>query len=175
MRLLAGVVVGVLVAMSLWFVLAARPIGEGAPPPPAAMAPADPRSGDADARLAALEAEVRRLAAEAAALAELHYKPARRASAVRIHEVCVAGAVVQVSLIDESGGRHVVWAGADPTQRPGAFEVRFAPTGYRVRGVHVLLDTNKSPGWSEIDAVELAGPDGSAWAREAKASSAYGQ
>jgi hypothetical protein len=105
---------------------------------------------------------------------EVAYKPARRASAVRIHEVCVAGEVVQVLLIDEGGRAHEVWAGADPTTTPGVFEVRFAQTGYRVKAVRIVLDTNKRPGWSEIDAVELVGPDGNAWASDATASSSYG-
>jgi hypothetical protein len=106
---------------------------------------------------------------------ELGYRPARRASAVRIHEVNVAGEVVQVELIDEGGNRHRAWAGDDPTARPGVFEVRFATTAYLVRKVRIVLDTDRRAGWSEIDAVELLGPDGRAWAVEASASSAYGQ
>jgi hypothetical protein len=54
------------------------------------------------------------------------------------------------------------------------FEIRFAPTGFRVRAVRIVLDTNKRPGWCEIDAVELLGPDGSSWAQDATASSSYG-
>lgn len=106
---------------------------------------------------------------------ELGYQPARRASALRIHEVSVAGAVVEVIAVDEGGRRHQLWAGVDPTPRPGVFEVRFAPTTYRVRSVRIVLDTDKRQGWSEVDAVELVGPDGNAWASEAKASSSYGQ
>jgi hypothetical protein len=104
---------------------------------------------------------------------ELGYSPARRASAVRIHEVCVPGAVVQVILVDAAGRRHKAWEGVDPTTQPGVFEVKFAPTAYAVRAVRIVLDTDKRPGWSEIDAVELVGPDGSAWAAGATASSAY--
>jgi hypothetical protein len=106
---------------------------------------------------------------------EVGYQPARRASAVRIHEVCVAGAVVQVFVVDEAGRRHEVWAGVDPTAVPGVFQVAFAPTAFRVKAVRIVLDTDKKPGWSEIDAVELLGPDGRAWASEATASSSYGQ
>jgi hypothetical protein len=36
-----------------------------------------------------------------------------------------------------------------------------------------VLDTSR-PGWNEIDAVELVGPDGRAWAVRAVASSNYG-
>jgi len=105
---------------------------------------------------------------------ELGYVP-RRASAVRIHEVNVAGEVAEIHLIDERGDRHRVFTGADPTTRPGVFEVAFPPTAYRVRGVRLVLDTNRKPGWGEIDAVELLGPDGSGWAVSAVASSSYGQ
>jgi hypothetical protein len=54
------------------------------------------------------------------------------------------------------------------------FELRFAPTAWRVKAVRLVLDTDKRPGWCEIDAVELFGPDGSAWAHDATASSSYG-
>jgi hypothetical protein len=106
---------------------------------------------------------------------ELGYRPARRASAIRIHEVNVAGAVVQVSVVDESGRRHEVWAGVDPTGTPGVFQVSFPTTSFRVKAVRIVLDTDKRPGWSEIDAVELLGPDGNGWGHEAIASSSYGQ
>jgi hypothetical protein len=105
---------------------------------------------------------------------ELAYQPARRANALRIHEVCTAGEIVQVFLVDEAGQRHEVWAGADPTAVPGVFELRFAPTGYRVKAVRIVLDTDRKPGWCEIDAVELLGADGNAWAHDATASSSYG-
>ena len=98
-----------------------------------------------------------------------------RANAVRIHEVYVPGAVSQIFLYDEGGGRHEVWSGVDPTSQPGVFEVTFATTSYSVKAVRIVLDTNRRPGWSEIDAVELVGPDGSAWATDASASSSYGQ
>lgn len=106
---------------------------------------------------------------------EVGFDPPRRANAIRIHEVCVAGAVSRVVAIDESGGRHVVWSGVDPTSVPGVFEVAFAPTGFRVARVRIELDTDRASGWSEIDAVQLAGPDGTAWASSASASSTFGQ
>jgi hypothetical protein len=48
-------------------------------------------------------------------------------------------------------------------------------TPYRVRVLRLTLDTDLRPGWSEIDAVELIGPDGRAWASSATASSSYGE
>jgi len=106
---------------------------------------------------------------------ELTYDPPRHASGVRIFEVNVPGGVVEVETVDEGGTRRSVWKGTDPTTAAGVFEVTFQPTGYRVRRVRISLDTSKRSGWEEIDAVELVGPDGRAWATGASASSTYGQ
>jgi hypothetical protein len=106
---------------------------------------------------------------------ELAYDPPRRASAVRIFEVNVAGGVVGVETVDEAGTRRTVWKGNDPTTTPGVFEVTFAATPYRVRAARIVLDTSKRSGWEEIDAVELVGPDGRAWAGGASASTSYAQ
>jgi hypothetical protein len=106
---------------------------------------------------------------------ELGYDPPLRASGVRIFEVCVAGAVAEITAVDERGGRHQLWAGADPTSSPGVFELDFPATSFRVRALRLTLDTDRRPGWSEIDAVELLGPDGRAWATTASASSSYGR
>jgi hypothetical protein len=106
---------------------------------------------------------------------ELDYDPPRAASSVRIFEVCVAGAIASVVAIDEDGGRHELWSGVDPTASPGVFECSFPATSFRVRTLRLTLDTNRSSGWSEIDAVELVGPDGRAWASSARASSSFGR
>lgn len=106
---------------------------------------------------------------------ELSYQPPRRANALRIHEVNVPGEIIQVHLIDEAGGSRVIWSGDDPTTQPGVFELRFNPTSYRVQRVRIVLDSDKKQGWGEIDAVQMLGPDGSAWAASARASSSYGQ
>jgi hypothetical protein len=105
---------------------------------------------------------------------ELQYAPALRASSVRIFEVNAAGAVTAVVGLDERGGRHELWSGPDPTATPGVFEVSFPVTPFAVSRLRVVLDTNRTPGWNEIDAVELCGPDGRAWASHAVASSEYG-
>ncbi len=106
---------------------------------------------------------------------ELSYDPPMKASAVRIFEVCVAGCVARITGIDERGGAHELWAGDDPTLEPGPFEVTFPATAFRVSALRITLDTNRRPGWSEIDAVELIGPSGRAWASAAAASSSYGK
>jgi hypothetical protein len=106
---------------------------------------------------------------------EVVYDPPRRASGVRIFEVNVPGGVVEIETVDEGNGRRSVWKGTDPTATPGVFEVSFAATSYKVRSVRIILDTSRRTGWEEIDAVELVGPDGRAWAAGASASSSYGQ
>jgi hypothetical protein len=105
---------------------------------------------------------------------ELDYKPARRGDTIRIFEVNSAGAVVAVDATDETGEVHTLWAGVDPTLTPGVFEIRVSPSSYRIRSLSIVLDTDLRPGWNEIDCVELIGPDGRAWASDARASSWYG-
>lgn len=105
---------------------------------------------------------------------ELAYETPLRASAVRIFEVNSAGAVARVVGIEPGGARHLLWEGLDPTATPGVLEVRFATTAFRIARVLVVLDTDRAPGWNEIDAVELVGPDGRAWADGGSASSSYG-
>jgi hypothetical protein len=94
---------------------------------------------------------------------------------VRIFEVNAAGAVSAVIGYDESGREHRLWAGDDPTEMPGAFEVAIPATKFRVARLRIVLDTDRTPGWNEVDAVELVGPDGRAWAARAVASSEYGR
>jgi hypothetical protein len=106
---------------------------------------------------------------------ELTYPQAMRASQMRIFEVAAAGAVTSVILIEPSGTQHIVWTGIDPTAVPSIFEVTFAITNYNVKRVRIVLDTNRTPNWNEIDAVELVGPEGRAWASDASASSSYSE
>ncbi|MHC4550300.1 MAG: hypothetical protein ACYTEZ_16135 [Planctomycetota bacterium] len=104
---------------------------------------------------------------------ELGYRQPRRVHTIRIFEVNRAGAVVRIEAVDEAGVRRTVWKGDDPTRTPGVFEVTIRPTAYRVRLVRLILDTNRASGWNEIDAVEIVGPNGRAWAASATASSTY--
>lgn len=104
---------------------------------------------------------------------ELTYEPPLRVSVARIYEVNVAGAVTRLEGFDSAGKRHVLWSGSDPTATPGVLELTFAPTSYRVARVRITLDTDIRSGWNEIDAVELAGPDGRDWASGARASSSF--
>jgi hypothetical protein len=105
---------------------------------------------------------------------ELTYRNPLRAAQLRIFEVNSAGAVVEVQTTDDRGQWRTLWQGSDPTSRPGVFDVKIPTTAYRVRKVRLILDTSRRPGWNEIDAVEIVGPDGRAWASSAIASSSYG-
>ncbi len=105
---------------------------------------------------------------------ELTYSPPLRASSVCIFEVNSPGAITALIAFDEQGGEHALWSGTDPTQTAGPFEIEFPSTAYRVARIRVVLDTDRRQGWNEIDAVELIGPDGRAWASGAVASSEYG-
>ena len=105
---------------------------------------------------------------------ELTYDPPLRASRVRIFEVNSAGAVVEIQVTDTRGQKRTAWRGNDPTAKPGVFDVRIDAGGAKVAKVRVILDTDRRPGWNEIDAVELLGPTGRGWATSAVASSTYG-
>jgi hypothetical protein len=105
---------------------------------------------------------------------ELDYSTALVATSVRIYEVNMRGAVAEVHVRDSGGVWHTVWTGTTPTQASGPLTIEFQATSYAVNGVRVVLDTSRSPGWNEIDAVELVGPQGRAWASDARASSSYG-
>ncbi len=106
---------------------------------------------------------------------ELGYSPPLRASGLRIFEVNAPGAITRVIGHDEQGGEHLLWSGTDPTTAPGLFELSFPATSFRVTRIRLILDTSRTSGWNEIDAVELLGPDGRVWASSASASSEYGQ
>lgn len=104
---------------------------------------------------------------------ELGFAGAQRASAVRIHQVNVGGAVVEVVALEPGGAAHTLWRGRSDA-RVGRFEIRFPTTPYLVQGLRIVLDTRLAAGWNEIDAVELIGPEGSAFATSARASSYFG-
>jgi len=94
---------------------------------------------------------------------EPRYAQPVRASGVEVHESTLGGFVTRIEAIDDLGGYHEVWSGADPAACGGVFSVGWPQTAYEVVGVRV--HTQKD-GWEEIDAVELIGegrgpsPDG---------------
>lgn len=106
---------------------------------------------------------------------ELVYASPDRISGVRIHETCTSGAVSELRARDTSGTWHHLWSGTADGGLDAPLEITFAPTGYRVEAVRVVLDTNRTIGWNEIDAVEILGLSGGQYAASASASSTYAQ
>jgi hypothetical protein len=95
---------------------------------------------------------------------------------VRVRETDHPGAIVKVTAILEDGREIPIWHGAEPTGLTPPYDAAFsAPSGIKARAVQIELDTRKTPGWEEIDAIELVGRDGShQWASSVTASSSYG-
>ncbi len=105
---------------------------------------------------------------------ELDYPQPQRADRVTVHQTCVPGCIVEVAVATRAGGWQIVWSGRGGPAVAGPFVVRFDAVEDAAR-VRVVLDTSLQNGWNEIDAVELAGPEGATWASGARASSRYGQ
>jgi hypothetical protein len=102
---------------------------------------------------------------------ELTYASPMRASGVRIYEVNSPGAVAEVKAKTPSGAWDTLWSGtASGNGAPLVLE--WPLTSYEVKTIRIVLDTDRTPGWNEIDAVELLG-GGSQWAKYATASSTY--
>ncbi|MCX7045490.1 MAG: DUF4190 domain-containing protein [Candidatus Sumerlaeota bacterium] len=105
---------------------------------------------------------------------ELDYNPQMCATMVRIHETYNPGAVTGIILKNAIGGEIIKITAKDTTKNaPAFFEITFPLTIESVKTVRVLLDTSKVPGWNEIDAVELVGPESRSWAVSARASSTF--
>ena len=104
---------------------------------------------------------------------ELDYATPLAANAVRVHEVNVPGAVAEIAARGPSGEWVTLWSGTGKARSGEPLEVDFPTTAFAVRTLRVILDTNRTPGWNEIDAVELLGPGGREWASDARASSSY--
>lgn len=106
---------------------------------------------------------------------ELGYANPERATAVVVHEVSAGGALVEVHGRDANGHSQLLWSGSTADQLGTPLRIEFPQTGFRVARIRLVLDTNRTPGWNEIDAVELVGVSGGQWAVNATASSTYAQ
>jgi hypothetical protein len=108
----------------------------------------------------------------------LEYERAVRPHRVKVYETFNPGAVVKVSVIDESGEEIPAWEGTDPTRPEQETGVSEIPLGVNVpvRQVKLYLDSPAVPGWNEIDAVGLVDDSGQLhWAVAASASSTYAE
>lgn len=89
---------------------------------------------------------------------ELTYAHRIHPAVIRIRETFNPGAVVKVEAKDLQGQWHTLWEGKDATKEcPGWMEVRCAAPAWTTNEVRISLDTRTTPGWNEIDAVELLG------------------
>jgi len=90
---------------------------------------------------------------------DLKYPRPVHATEVRVRESFNSGTVIKIEVFDEADVAHTVWAGNDPTTGLNYLMVTFPKTPFKTARVKVTLATNISPGWKEIDAVQLVGTD----------------
>jgi hypothetical protein len=76
-----------------------------------------------------------------------------------IRETSGSGMVYKVEARDTGGIWHVVWQGTDPNVegKIADFFVQWPITTYKVNGIRVHTNTNKTTTWEEIDSVQLSG------------------
>ncbi len=84
------------------------------------------------------------------------------ATEVRARQNDSAGAITKIEAIEPDGTNHVWWEGVDSYQAPATreivwFAVRVSKTAYLVAKVKITLNLSATPGWKEIDAVQLVG------------------
>ena len=105
---------------------------------------------------------------------ELEFEKPTDIAEVRIRETYNPGAIHKVVALTDDNQESLIWEGqAPPAIAPVEMVVKpSAPvTSNRIK---IHLDSQRVPGWNEIDAVELVGTDGSRqWAKSATASSTY--
>jgi len=104
---------------------------------------------------------------------QLTFPTAAVVHGVRVFEVDATGALVEVLAKAPDGRWASLWR--DTTEVAGGSPrlLTWTATGFPVRTIRLVLDTNRTSGWDEIDAVELLGSAGGQWAARATASSTY--
>ena len=95
------------------------------------------------------------------------------AHGVRVFEVNATGALVEVLAKGPDGRWTTLWRGTTEVAGGSPRVLTWAPTAFPVRTIRLVLDTHRTPGWNEIDAVELLASTGGQWAARATASSTY--
>jgi hypothetical protein len=88
---------------------------------------------------------------------ELGYQTSVYATAVRICESYNPGVVIKLELKDEKDKYHTLWVGEDETSGLDFLDITFLKTNFKTNTIRITLDTQKVPGWNEIDAVALIG------------------
>jgi len=96
---------------------------------------------------------------------------------VKIYESYNPGAVCRITAFKPDGTEVQAWQGSDPTPTSALSGTSDIPLAvpFATNRVRIYLSSEKVPGWNEIDAAGLVGPDGQLqWADDARASSFYG-
>lgn len=84
------------------------------------------------------------------------------ATEVRVRQNNAPGAIARIEAIEPDGTAHVWWEGVDPYKQPAIreivwFAVHVPQTTYLVAKVKITLNLATTPGWKQIDAVQLMG------------------
>ena len=108
---------------------------------------------------------------------ELSYDQPRAIQKVRVYCTFNPGALVKVTALSPEGREVVFWEGEQsPKDEVDQFEVFSQSSPVTAQKIKLYLDTQRKKGWNEIDAVEVITPEGASfWAKEARASSFYGE
>ena len=108
---------------------------------------------------------------------ELSFERAVPIQKVRVFCTFNPGALTKITTFEADGQEMVFWEGEQPPKdEVDVFEVAPRKDALRSQKIKLYLDTKRKGGWNEIDAVEIVAADGAAqWAKEAKASSFYGE
>jgi len=106
----------------------------------------------------------------------LGYEQPVEVAEVRVRETYNPGAISKIAAVMPDGRETVVWEGTEPAAQAPVDRSFPVPPGIQANQIKVYLDRQRSPGWNEIDAVELVGRDGTRqWAASASASSSYAE
>ena len=95
---------------------------------------------------------------------------------VLIRETFNPGAISKVVAIETDNKETIIWEGQAPSSAAPTEMVVKASSPVSSNKIKIYLDSNRVPGWNEIDAVQLVGKDGSRqWASIATASSSFAE
>jgi hypothetical protein len=107
----------------------------------------------------------------------LDYPQAVYPRQVEIYENYFPGAASRITIFNERGEEVELWSGQDPTAPGAGSGISKIPvsTTTPISRIKIYFDSQKTPGWNEVDAVGLTDRDGKTWwASDVEDSSSYG-